>query len=532
MHHTSESTHDRIEFVSNWSTTTPVAVVKPLTFAQRGTVSLGYIAAVVLGSVTLSLFSGSHLLFVALVLPVVIAMSWQNSEAMVMLLPIWLVMVGLLRRLTAGGGNVAFSGDPVIIVGPLALLILWLLVASKPKFGLNFSKLARTVFAFNVVCLLEAFNPAQHSLMTGVGGLLFIMIPSLAFWLGRYFGEEGLILRLVWTVAYMGLFAAAYGLYQQFHGFPTWDLNWIATKGYGALNLGSGVIRPFSTFSSAQEYAVFMAVALVAWVALLGSRTRIFLPLHVAAIVIISVALFYESQRTSLFLAVLALGVMGASRRGLRPLFVGLAGIGAVMVLIVFAGSFGGGGGGNTATSSSSAGSVAASHQLSGITDPTGANSSLPGHLAATRKGIVQGFTHPLGHGSGSVNLASSKYTSNNTLHGTEFDPGNMGIAFGVSGIIIYLMMLRNVLSSAYRLARERKDALGLFVIGLVSATLFQWTNGDLYSVCWLVWLFLGFTDKLAGQSAVSTGENTLARASQSFEWRRPGEPRRSSAAL
>ena len=74
----------------------------------------------------------------------------------------------------------------------------------------------------------------------------------------------------------LSLFAAIYGLIQQFHGLPSWDQAWVTTKGYSALNLGSNVIRAFGSFSSAEEYAAFLSLGLVAWLALSGKATRMF----------------------------------------------------------------------------------------------------------------------------------------------------------------------------------------------------------------------------------------------------------------
>jgi hypothetical protein len=115
-------------------------------------------------------------------------------------------------------------------------------------------------------------------------------------------------------------------------------------------------------------------------------------------------------------------------------------------------------------------------------------------------------------------------------LHGSEFDPGNMGIAFGIPGLIVYVSLLFLGLSMAYRLAVRRRDAIGLFTIGILAVTLFQWTNGDLYSVCWLVWLFLGFGDKLLREPEPLVEEVVAIEPvseRSSYQWRRPGQPRR-----
>ena len=44
-------------------------------------------------------------------------------------------------------------------------------------------------------------------------------------------------------------------------------------------------------------------------------------------------------------------------------------------------------------------------HEISGIANPTGTNSSLPGHLSETFDGIRSAFSLPIGHGTGSVTL-------------------------------------------------------------------------------------------------------------------------------
>jgi hypothetical protein len=483
-----------------------------------------YVALAGVGSLLVSLVAGTHLVLSVVIIPLVVAVSWSNPVGMLSLLPVWMVFLGFVRRFTPGGGNVAFSGDPVIIVGPIAILMLLLVVMSDKGVG-KLTNLGRVVLAFNLLVLFEAVNPGQHSLMVGLGGILFILVPSLAFWIGRRYGTAEVMWRIAWTVALLSLGSAIYGLYQQFVGFPSWDVAWINQKGYTALSLGSGVIRAFGSFSSAQEYAAFLGVGLIVWLALLTRGSRWPLPLHVGAVVVVALALFYEGQRTEVFLAALALGVLLASRLRVRPLMIVLAGLLSVVTLVVFAGQLSGSSG---STNSSSAASVIANHQQQGLTDPLGANSSLPGHIKATRLGITSAFKHPLGSGSGSTTLAASRFVQRTSLHGTEFDPGNMGIAFGIPGLVIYILMVYRVMQVGYRFSQRRRDALGLVVIGIVMATLFQWTNGDLYSVCWLIWFFLGAADAAIEEHAA---DELIAPdvSSAGFTWRKPGEPRRTA---
>ena len=310
--------------------------------------------------------------------------------------------------------------------------------------------------------------------------------------------------------------------------FPSWDLTWIESKGYTALNLGSGIVRAFSTFSSAQEYAVFLSVGLIVWSVLAAKSVRMPLPLHLAAMTVVALALFYESQRTSIFLSALALGVVMAARLRMRPITVAIFGVSAVVVLVVFAGAIGGGGGSAALQGPDSTAAVLANHQLSGITDPTGSGSSLPGHIKATRVGMFSAFKNPFGHGSGSTNLAASRYSTTSKTAGTEFDPGTMGIAFGIFGLIIYFLMLWRMTAMGYRLAIVRRDPLGLLVLGVIMATLLQWTNGNLYSVCWLLWVVVGAGDGLLSRQDAEV-DLTLpsVETAPAFTWRKPGEPRR-----
>ena len=278
-------------------------------------------ALVILGALAcliVALASGTHIGLVLIVLPIVIALTWQSPRMMLAVLPIWLVMLGLLRRLTPGGGNITFSGDPVLIIGPIIIVLLFLTAVGRGAFEFR-TRLSAIVAAFCLLALVEVLNPGER-LLTGLGGLLFILVPMLAFWIGRALVDKVLALQLVRTVAVLSLFAAIYGLIQQFHGLPSWDQRWVSTQGYSALNLGSNVIRAFGSFSSAEEYAAFLSVGVVAWLALAGKQTRMFPPLHLAGTVTVGVALWYESERTAVFLTVLAIGVMVAAWLRLRPI--------------------------------------------------------------------------------------------------------------------------------------------------------------------------------------------------------------------
>jgi hypothetical protein len=167
---------------------------------------------------------------------------------------------------------------------------------------------------------------------------------------------------------------------------------------------------------------------------------------------------------------------------------------GALFILILYFGVSQFASTSNTQVAATNSVSALTSHLVSGIANPTGQQSTLPGHLSREESGIASGFTEPIGHGTGSITLAASNL-GNAALLGTEFDPGNAAVAFGFVGLLIYLIVLARGLGTVYRLAMHRRDPLSIAVLGIAGATLFQWLNGDLYSVAWLFWLTLGWAD-------------------------------------
>ncbi len=460
----------------------------------------------------IALASGTHVGLVVITVPLVVAVIFQSPKTMVLSLPVWMVMLGLVRRLTPGGGNVTLSGDPVLLIGPIILLILCWIAASRGAFR-DRTPFASAVGAMCLLAFLEAFNPKQGSFLTGLTGLLFVLVPLLAFWVGRHFLDDESALLVVRTIAILALASAAYGLVQQFHGLPSWDQRWLTSRSYTALNVGNGVIRAFGFASSAQEYAAFLTVGLVAWLALLRKGTRFFLPLHLAATATVATALWFESERTAVFLGALAVGVMLAARLRLRPWGILVGGAGAILLLIFLGGHLGSSGG-------SGATSVLSRHLRTGISSPFSQGSSLPGHIRATRIGILEGIRNPIGHGTGASTLGASRYNAHAKTVGTEYDPGNIGIDFGILGLFLYVSITFYAIRTAYRAAVLGRDVVGLFGLGMLMATLFQWFNGDLYSVCWLIWLFLGYLDfKLLRLQR----EAALQPALVTSQWRRPG---------
>ena len=424
-------------------------------------------------------------------LPLVVAVVGRSTRGTLIGLAVWLVALGLVRRLVSGETGASVSHDPLLLVGPAALGALFIVSAARGAFRKR-TPLASSVLLLSLLALVEAFNPLQGGFLIGLGGLLLVLFPMLAFWVGRVLVDRNLLRLLLRLLSVLAALDAFYGLVQQLAGFPSWDLRWINSSGYTALNVG-GFDRAFGSFSSAQEYSVFLSIGLVLWVALFRKGRFVWVVLQLTVIGLLGTAIVLESQRSELVIVVFALGAMAAARTGRRPSRAVL--VGALFLLVLYFGVNEFASTSNTQTTATNSVSALTSHLISGIANPTGQQSTLAGHFSRVESGIASGFSRPIGYGTGSITLAASNL-GNAALLGTEFDPSNASVAFGFVGLLLYLMVLWRGLGTAYRLAALRRDPLSIAVLGVAGVTLFQWLNGDLYSVAWLFWLTLGWVDQ------------------------------------
>lgn len=407
----------------------------------------------------------------------------------------WLAVLGLLRRLVTTVGSAGSLGDPLLLVAPAVWMLLAAVAVSRGALRAR-TALSTTVLVLTGLLTASVVNPLQGGLTVGLGGWLLVVPPMLAFWVGRSLVDDVTLRRVLALVAALALPAAAYGLYQTFAGFPPWDASWIAEDGYTALNVG-GTIRAFGNFASAAEYATFLAIGLVAWLAFWRGLPR--LAVTVAALALLGAALWFESARGIIVLTALAVGLMVIARRG-APLPVAVISGIAVLVALPWLVARGA----PTSTSGTPTGALVA-HQVQGLTDPFGAGSTLPGHIDMAVSGVMEAVTNPIGRGVGAVTTAASKYGSSGGS--TEVDPGNAGIAAGIAGLLAYVVIVVRGLPLAYRTATRHRDALALAALGILTVTFLQWLNGGQYAVAPLPWLMLGWLDRGQDQRTTTREE-------------------------
>lgn len=455
------------------------------------------IGAVVAGSVFALGVAVAHDVLLRVVLlvaiaPVVVGLALVAPATLVVVLAVWLTALGLIRRLvdTTAGAVTGGFGDPLLLVAPMVLVVLAAVAMRRGAFR-DRSRLANAVLALSVLALVEAGNPLQGSPLVGVAGLLFMLVPMLAFWVGRSLLDDTRLKRLLGVVVVLAVAAAVYGLVQQYGGLPSWDARWARTAGYAALHIGSG-IRAFGTMSSSSEYVGFLGIGLVVCMA---SLSRLSLaPLAVMVGGLLGFGIFQDSSRGVVVLAVAAAAIMWAARRGMRPgaaLGVGALGLVALVVAV------------GHASGAAAASSAAVQHQVNGLANPfNSADSTLPGHFSEMVTGLRSAFTMPIGHGTGSVSLAASRFGG--SAQGTEVDPSNIGVALGLPGLVVFLVVVADGLRSAYSAAARDRSWWALALLGVLVVTFLQWTNGGQYSVAWLPWLVLGAVDRRRSDTPVS----------------------------
>ncbi|MFN8024888.1 MAG: hypothetical protein U0W40_00605 [Acidimicrobiia bacterium] len=469
----------------------------------------------------------------AAVLAVVLGfVCWRSTTEGVLVTFTWLVLLGLARRLASE--VIADPGrDPLIMVGVAAaavLLVRALLAGALRRLTL----LSWLMLAFTALAFLELLNPDQTNGFGRFAGLLVWVAPTLWFWVGRQLvGRRLAHLVLLLTLGLTTL-VGFYGIVQSLVGFPPWDQRWINLRGYAALYIGFGTVRPFGTYASAAEFGVACAVGAVlaivvvfaprlamAWTAHAGTRadgptttpgdepggprrdlrradrrerrdrTR-WVIVGLVALAITSLALLLSAIRTYLVLLVVAVPVMYLVYRGRRAWKV-LVPAGVVVVIVFAAVSQ------IDPNSLSDKGPEAALRRaVVFVNDPFASQSknyenTLDVHLSSAKFGIEQAFRHPLGRGTGSTKVTGESFGEKS--HSTDFDISDAGIAFGILGVIICALIVVIGIGTAVRVARWQPTFERVALVGILIVSIGVWFQGGHYAFAPLLWLLLGRAD-------------------------------------
>lgn len=407
---------------------------------------------------------------------------------------VYLVFLAMVRRMLLPAAP-WISADPLLIVGPLVAVVLLVkaFVLDSRRWAPDL--ISKLVVVLLAVTLAEAFNPGNGGLSAGISGLMFMAVPLLWFFVGREFLTDADVDRLLKLVVVLGTFVALYGLWQTQVGDLPWDAAWLRTtaaSAYSSLDV-NGTVRSFGTFSSFNEYGLFIGASLAIAVSLCLRGRLIF----VLPVPLLAVALFLASGRSALITVALALVVMLGLRTG-RPataLLVTVLAVGAAFVGLKF--------GGSALSSAGSGSSALVSHQIGGLTNPLDPSSStLLIHLQLVYAGVKASLSHPLGQGTAVTNQAaglSSSNRANNTQldvlgagsSATDFDISNAFVSLGFAGGLLYVASMVVILATAIRSYFRGQRQL-LPIIGLLIVDVGQWMSGGAYALSALIWVLIG----------------------------------------
>ncbi len=229
--------------------------------------------------------------------------------------------------------------DPIHLITPLVtILALAILLWLRRGQLFRQTKLSLPVTILAGVFLLQVFNPWQGSLMVGLSGAMFILIPMAWFYFGQSV-KTNFMTTAMQLIVVMGLVCSLHGLYQLFIGYPEFETYWIKhTDHYESIAVGH-VTRALATFNSAEEWGRYVQYgSLIAFGFGLGAKHGARRLLWWLASAGLGGMLLITGQRTGIFGLLIGLGTLiliGAEswRKALgRMALMGLAG---VLVLVV-----------------------------------------------------------------------------------------------------------------------------------------------------------------------------------------------------
>jgi hypothetical protein len=420
-----------------------------------------------------------RLAIAALVLGTLLLLALLRPTHAIVALLAFLAFMGLIRRLLIPIAGWS-THDPLLLIGPILAGFLFVDLFLRQNRSLASDRLSRFMLALLGLTLVEAFNPLSGSLVAGLGGLLFAAVPLLWFFIGRELATRQMLATIFGLTVVFGVAIAGYGLYQTKYGLPSWDRDWVSIAGYAALRVGKAT-RAFGTMASSAEYAYYLAAAIV--IALTAAlHRRIF---ALAALPLLGWALYLESSRGIIVLAVLSVLVLIGLRSG------GRKGVVVAVAAGVALAAYGLRGTAPVPTGPVIASDALQTHLVGGLQHPLSSKSDLPSKFHASVAGVKLGFTHPFGYGTASSNIAGEKFGG--TTVGGEEDLPNAFSSLGLLGGFLFIAIVVLALGRAVRLYLRELDFVSGAAFGVLIVTLDQWLNGGYYSVAPLLWLTIGW---------------------------------------
>lgn len=400
---------------------------------------------------------------------------------------VYLILLGDIRKwLSAQFGGA--GADVLLVLGGVFALIICANAFAKQQIKFN-TAMSKWVLALMAVMVLQIFNPGQGSLMAGVVGAMFVLVPFMWYWVGRTYANEAFLeIVLFRVVVPLGVLAAAYGIYHALYGYLPHQQLWLEENWFAGLGSPDNP-APISFFSNNQEHGAFLTIGTVlCWAAFLkGRRTYILLlPVFFTALVL-------TGSRGPVVFSLLGMCTMWAAMgkdprtwvlRGGVAVLIGVTGL--VWTL-------------NQTASWELDDSVQQritrqTQELDISQRETGGYSSIGTHTYLMLRGYTSVIQYPLGRGIGFTTLAN-RYGSGGYSTETEFGDSFLGL--GIPGGIAYHAVIFLVIIYTVRLWLKTRSFIALALVGLFASTMAGAVGGQLYAVSSIVIFCIGALDRL-----------------------------------
>jgi len=401
---------------------------------------------------------------------------------------VYLILLGDIRKwLSAQFGGA--GADVLLVLGGVFALIICANAFAKQQIKFN-TAMSKWVLALMAVMVLQIFNPGQGSLMAGVVGAMFVLVPFMWYWVGRTYANEAFLeIVLFRVVVPLGVLAAAYGIYHALYGYLPHQQLWLEENWFAGLGSPDNP-APISFFSNNQEHGTFLTIATVlCWAAFLkGRRTYILLlPVFFTALVL-------TGSRGPVVFSLLGMCTMWAAMgkdprtwvlRGGVAVLIGVTGL--VWTL-------------NQTASWELDDSVQQrigrqTQELDLSQRQPGEYSSIANHAYMMVRGYTSVVNYPLGRGIGFTTLAAHRYGSGGYSTETEFGDSFLGL--GIPGGIAYHAVIFLVIIYTVRLWLKTRSFIALALVGLFASTMAGAVGGQLYAVSSIVIFCIGALDRL-----------------------------------
>ncbi|MEN3046493.1 MAG: hypothetical protein ABDH49_05895 [Candidatus Hydrothermales bacterium] len=383
----------------------------------------------------------------------------------------YIVFMAFLKRVLFAVQGFTFF-EPAYLVTDVVTIVMFLVVINRYREKILAAY--KKSFAFKVLLFLQIiffvqiFNPLQGSLMIGLTGSKFLLIPSLLAYVA--FGVDRRALKILFTtLTWLALVSSLYAIYQFHKGFFDFEILWAKKSGMHSLFLGDR-IRPFSFFPSPNEFSLFIATVALIEIAMSSLSPGILFTL--IRLFIYALASFYVNVRAGPFIFLFLfplLIIFKISRRALPTLFL------YYFVLLILINFISGTSLRDLNLKIVGVNPVYVEHFLQGIIDPAARGSSFIHRLKLWRNAFINVLKNPFGHGIGVSTLAARRF-GGYALH-VESTFVSMLYSCGIFGFLSLMFLVFYVSIKGFlKLVTYRHDKIMLALwIGFVSIFMGQW---------------------------------------------------------